>query len=845
MIFSLRFIALIGGLSLFFVGAKPPMLRLGIIDERPADAWLNARLYPDSTFNMRAYEDAVKAERLKIALRGPASEGFDNAWQLEGPQNIGGRVNTLAMHPQNEQVIYAGYSRGGIFKTTNGGANWAPIFDGQNSLSISHIALNPSNPDEIFVGTGDLNIGSHYSIGNGIWKSPDGGETWESLGLEETGIISRIIVHPSNGNIVYAASMGKPSEKNTSRGLYKSTDGGTTWSQSLFVADSAGIIDLVMDPFNTNTLYAASWNRMRTNSVNFGTGPNASIYKTTDGGGTWTKLTNGLPSGNFARIGLAISAQTQGLLFTSYVGTNFQLSEVYKTTNGGTIWTDMEVHPAGLDSNAMGAFGWYFGQLRINPADDNDIFVLGVRNQRTLDGGLSWFQNVDVTPDLTGTHADNHDLIFAPSGDMILATDGGVYRIGPQETYWNKIENNPTTQFYRVGYNPHLPEYYFGGAQDNGTLVGNASTVNQWNRVWGGDGFQMRFHPTNSMAYFYESQNGGLVVTNDDSQSWADGDSGIIVGERRNWDFPYIISAHNPEIMYCGGERFYKNNSGSYPIWEPISEDMTDGLVYFSSVHSITCVAESPINLNYLYSGTGDGNVWRTKNQGITWESVHQNGLPNRYISSVHASPEMATRVFATVTGYKDGDYEPHVFRSDNQGDTWTDISSDLPQVAVNDIFIMPDHGDSVLFVGTDIGVYGTKNGGQTWERLGNNMPFIPVFDVELNPEQNRLIAGTFARSIQSYDITALLLPFVGTFDPLAMDISVYPNPATDWLRINLAGESSATLRLFDLSGRQLLTQKWSPAANSLPVNGLPAGTYILQVEFTGRRRMSKSVLVR
>ncbi len=811
-------------------------------EEHPEDAWMQSRLYPDHTFDAKAYDKALQAERLALQLRGPATAGFDNEWRLEGPGNIGARVNTIAVNPLNENIIYAGYSRGGVFKTENGGNTWLPIFDGQNNLNIGNIALNPSNPNEVFVGTGDVNIGGYYSVGNGIWKSPDGGQTWQSLGLEQTRVVSRIIVHPTDANVIYAGTMGAPYEKNNNRGLYKSTDGGQTWSQSLFVSDSSGIIDLVMDPFDPNTLYASSWNRMRTNKVNFVSGPDAKIFKTTDGGSTWTALTQGLPTDVMGRIGLAISAQTPGLVFASYTDTDSQLYDVYKSTNGGSSWTAMNTWATNFDTGILGGFGWYFGQLRVNPQDDSDVFVLGVGMQRTLDSGGDWFNAIDWQ--ISDVHADKHDLVFTPAGNMLLGTDGGIYKSSDQGSSWVKIENIAATQFYRVAYNPHSPDMYYGGAQDNGTLVGDYTSVNSWQRIYGGDGFQARFHPTDPNIFFVEYQNGALNATTDGGQSFNDATLGIDGADRKHWDFPYIISAHNAERMFCGTQRMYQNNSGAWADWFPISDDLTDGLVYFSSAHTISSVAESPLNENYIYAGTTDGNVWRSTNQGGSWEAIHQNGLPDRYISAVNASPDNEGHIFVTQTGYRDGDYVPHVFRSDNNGNTWVDISSNLPQVAVNDLFVLPGYDDQLLFVATDIGAYGSIDGGISWERLGTNMPFVPIFDIEFNVSQSRLIAATFARSIQSYDISELLQVVENKDITPSLTIGVSPNPVCDILQITLPEQSGATIRVFDIQGRQVAQKQWSPASSEISVAELAAGTYVIQAQLPKRKYLSQAFVV-
>ncbi len=726
------------------------------LDEKnfPGDNFFFQRSFPDTTFDIKAYISAFEEMKSLAKQRSVVYDGFDAEWTTQGPGDAGARINTIAVDPTDDDIIYAGFSGGGIFKTIDGGSTWNPIFDDQPYLAISDITLDPSDANVIYVGTGDHNVTGYPYIGDGVYKSEDGGTTWQHKGLTDQRIVSRLIVDPTNSNIIYAACLGLPFERNEERGLYKSIDGGDTWSQVLFVSDQSGIIDLLINPDNPQILYAASWDRIRNNTESIVAGPNAKIYKTIDGGNTWINLTNGLPTGNQGRIGLTMSGTNPNIIFAMYVGTNSQLQGIYKSTDAGQNWSAIPTDSGtGLSSNALGGFGWYFGQLRVDPNNDNRLYLLGVNLWYTSSSGNLW---VRLTP-LTGPnapHVDNHDVVFN-NGDVYLGTDGGMYKRNLGSSTWNDIENIPATQFYRTGYNPHEIDEYYGGSQDNGTLAGNAAGINDWNRLLGGDGFQISFHPTDPDIRYAETQNGNIFMKPNANTGFLNATNGIIPGDRRNWDMQYIISSHDPNVLYTGTYRVYKSDEDGLPLWSSISDDLTDSIIYASNFHTITTLGESPLNADYLYVGTTDGNVWRTLNGGSSWDSLHSN-LPNLYITSIVATPDSADHVFVAHSGYKYNDFIPHIHYSTDNGDSWQDISGDLPQLAINNIFVIPNYDDQVIFVATDGGVFGTLDGGSSWQRLGSNFPYVPVYDIDWNIAKNELIAATFGRGIMTYPLDSI-----------------------------------------------------------------------------------------
>ena len=717
----------------------------------PSDYFFLQRSYPDVSFDYRAYGQA-----LDIAKRGAKntlSTRANNKWTTQGPGNIGGRINTIAVHPTDPDIIYVGAAAGGVFKTIDGGQNWAPVFDDFSFLAIGDIVISHHNPNVVYAGTGDVNISGYPAIGDGIYKSTDGGQSWTHLGLAEQSIVSSIIVDPTDSMTLFVGTMGIPFERNNQRGLYRSKDGGQSWSQVLFISDQAGIIDMVHDPVYPGIIYAASWDRIRNNQESTISGSGGAIWKTTDNGDNWRKLTGGgFPSGPLGRIGLAVDGSTPFMIHAVVVGTNSHVEGVYHSLDAGNNWNEIS---GNLDPNALGGFGWYFGKIRVNPANPSEIYVLGVQLHKTDNSGNSWFESDPPWWNYI-VHADKHDLVFGPGGIIYLATDGGLYRSVDNGSSWTDAENIPNTQFYRVATNPHEPGIFYGGAQDNGSTGGNQSIINSWPRIFGGDGFQMSFDPDSSNIFYVQTQNGGLYYTRDNGSSFQQNFYGINESDRVNWDAPFMLSHFDPRRQYTATYRVYKNTNGPGGVWDSISPDLTDGLIFHSRFHTVSTLHESPKNEQILYAGTTDGNVWITPNGGLNWIDI-TGSLPNRYVTSVKASSVDSSVAFVTHSGYKYNDFFPHIHKTDNYGATWTDISGNLPPLAINDVYIYPTD-DKIIFVATDGGVYATINGGQNWYRLGDNMPIIPVYDLEIEKTSMTLVAGTFARSIMTFDLNDLII---------------------------------------------------------------------------------------
>ncbi|MEL7221209.1 MAG: hypothetical protein AAGJ93_07820, partial [Bacteroidota bacterium] len=439
---------------------QEPVTTIDPATTRPDDDHFLQRAWPDGEISYRTYTQGLKKAKQQALEKGTVA-GFDQEWRTAGPANIGARINTVAVHPENDNIMFAGFSRGGVWRTTNGGQSWSPVFDDQLFLSIGDITFDPSNPNTIYVGTGDPNISASFMIGDGIYRSTDGGDTWENIGLGDLNIITQIRVHPTDPNTIYAAAMGVPFERDDERGLYRTTDGGASWQQILFVSNQSGIIDMVMDHTDPSVLYVSAWDRIRNNQESTVSGPNAKIFKTNNGGDDWQQLTNGLPDDEQGRIGLAIAPTNAQHLYACYVGTNSRLYEIFESLDGGASW-EAVLNPESfnpISDTPLGGFGWYFGKIRVNPTDENDIYLLGVDMWRSRDAGENWEM---ATPPWWeySVHADKHDLIWNAQGEALLATDGGLYKGTNDMQNWEDIENIPCTQFYRIALNPHLPKNY-------------------------------------------------------------------------------------------------------------------------------------------------------------------------------------------------------------------------------------------------------------------------------------------------------------------------------------------------------------------------------------------------
>ncbi len=802
--------------------------------------WLQ-RTFPYGKADRDAYPLALNQRRAMIRQNALKKNTQVN-WEFAGPENIGGRVVDIEYNPRNPQIVYVAAATGGVFKSLNGGQSWQAVFDNQGMLNIGDIALDPQHPDTLFVGTGEANGGHNNFPGNGIYKSTDGGQTWEQTGLEESVSIGRILVGSHNGQRVVVAAVGSYFEPNPQRGIYISEDGGHSWNQSLFVTDSTGAIDVILDPNNPDFMLAAMWERVRRPVYRSQThlyGKTSGIYKTTDGGAHWQALgpANGLPDAQQARvgrIGLALhSSETRRTLYALYTdGSN--ISGFYRSTDDGAHWQDTGA--SSTLSDGGGGFSWYFGQVRVHPLHPDTVFVLDVSFMRSEDGGKTWPIRYGYSgPDVL--HVDHHALAFHPvHPDTILeGNDGGVNRSDNGGKSWIKAGFLPITQFYEIGLDAQKPERLYGGSQDNGTMRTINGGTADWERIWGGDGFYVLVNPQNSAEIYCEYQFGSLYKTEDDGVSFSFITPPAPDDEPTNWSTPVVMDPQNPSTIYYGTNRIWRSkDSGMH--WTAISSDLTRGLED-AGVNTITTIAIAPGDSSVIYAGTADGQVWQSMDYGVNWQSV-SDSLPFRWVTRVVVDPQNEGTVYVTYSGLKWGEAQPHVYRSEDFGFSWQNINSNLPDAPVNAIVIDPECSQTI-FVGTDVGAFVSFNSGQSWQVLGNGLPAVVVSDMKVHPLTHELVAGTHGRSMYKLDLNKLtsIKPQAQTAQEFEL-FQNYPNPfnPSTVISYQLPVNSNVELTVYNALGRKvavLVNQEQVSGQHSVTfdASGLASGVYYYRLK--------------
>ena len=525
------------------------------------------RAYPYDRINFEQLKEARADARV---LEMQAAGGRGGAWVERGPTNIGARVTDLAVHPTSTNIVYAAMASGGVFKSTNGGINWTPIFDDESVLTIGDLTLDPNTPSTVYVGTGEANSSSFSWFGEGMYKSTDAGATWSYIGLEETRYIGRVIVDPNDSDRIWVAGMGSLFGTDSNRGVYRSLDAGDNWTKVFALTDSTSCVDLAIHPTNTDIIYAAMWERVRGLTYRRSGGPSSGIWRSHDGGDNWTELTTGLPSGSsVGRIGIAVAKSSPNVLYAFYCDDPGYFMGVYKSTDGGDSWAQTN---DGNLSNLTSSFGWYFGQIRVDPADHTRAFVMGVPFYRTENGGFSW-QEVGYD-----NHVDHHAIAFDPfdPSRVYNGNDGGIYVSNDSGDNWTKLYDQPTNQFYAIEIDYQNPNRLYGGTQDNGTLRTVDGDPDDWERIFGGDGFFIVVDPTDSNIIFCEYQNGNAYKSTDFGYNWSWALNGVDDNDRRNWSSPIVMDPSNPNTVYFGTYRVWKTtNQGD--SWSAISGDLTDG----------------------------------------------------------------------------------------------------------------------------------------------------------------------------------------------------------------------------------------------------------------------------
>ena len=687
-----------------------------------------------------------------------------------GPAVAGGRVHDVEAVPGRPATIYVGAASGGVWKSINGGTTWRPLWNDLPNSSIGDIALAPSNPEIIYVGTGGPNNRQSTLYGNGVWKSTDGGETWTHLGLVETRHIGRIQVHPADPDIVYVAALGNLWKANRERGVFKSTDGGRSWRKVLYIDEDTGAVDLVIDPEDPRILYAATYQRRRRTFGFNGGGPGSGIYKSTDGGESWSELTNGIPEGDKGRIGLAI-ARTNPKVLNATIE-HGSASGTYRTEDGGATWEQVSrTNPRPM----------YYSHIYIDPTDQNRVYVLGTTAYVSTEGG----RNLRALPSRQsydfGVHSDHHALWIDPGNPefLILGGDAGIHMSWDRGITWRRFNNFVIGQFYGIGVDMREPYRVYGGMQDNHSWMGPSRTrrvigiVNDdWRQTGFGDGMYAQPDPLDYRRVYLDANDGNLTRFDPETGSSESIRPAPPPGEPRyrfDWTAPILISPHDRMRIYFGGNRLFISEDGgdSWRRTEDLSRRIDrDALPIMGvmpgpgvlarndgtgSYGEIVTVDESPLVEGVLWVGTDDGNLQVSRDGGAVWTNVAGNvpGVPEgTYVSRVVASHAAAGRAYATFDAHRDGDFQPYVFVTEDYGRTWTEITTGLPREgSVNVIREHPANPD-FLIVGTEHALFISLDRGRNWMQLKNNFPTAPIDDLLIHPRENDLVLGTHGRGI-------------------------------------------------------------------------------------------------
>ncbi|HZR23403.1 MAG TPA: hypothetical protein VFA59_07450 [Vicinamibacterales bacterium] len=698
-------------------------------------------------------------------------------WRSIGPANTGGRVDDFAVArvPGAPDAIYVATASGGVFKSTNQGTTWTPVFDGVDAMmSIGDVTVSTANPSVVWVGTGEANNRQSSSWGDGVYKSSDAGRTWKPVGLKDTHHVGRIVTHPTNSDVAFVAATGHLWGPNTERGVFKTTDGGQTWKKVLFVDANTGATDLVMDPQNPDILYAAMYQRQRTAWGFNGGGPGSGIYRTEDGGTTWAKLTNGLPRGDKGRIGLDVF-RGDGRIVYAVVEAAGREAGVYRSVNRGDTWEQL---------TALNPRPMYYSQIRLDPKDRNRVYLLGSnRGFYMSDDGGKDFRDV-----FSMIHSEDHALWIDPddTNHLIVGGDGGVSISWDRGQTWLFRDNLPIGQFYEISADMDDPYSICGGLQDNGHWCIPSATRLRYGishregfNIGSGDGFYAKIDPTDSRTVIVESQDGRANRVNLatlERQAIAPlPPERLQKGERErwNWNTPIVMSAFDPRVLYMGSNVVFRSPDRGV-TWKAISPDLTlhldrdtlpmmgapvperalsrhDGT---TSYGTLTTIGESPLDAKVLYTGSDDGQLFVTRDGGIKWTNLtpRLSSLPDRTpVSSVLPSKHVAGRVYVTFDGHANDDYRAYVYVSDDFGQTWRSITTGLPDTSVHKLREHPRNA-RLLFVGHERGISVSIDGGASWASLNLNMPNVPVDDLLIHPRDNDLIVGTHGRSLWILD---------------------------------------------------------------------------------------------
>ena len=732
-------------------------------------------LFPFQGIEAQRKQKNQKTEAKKVSL-----DAFK--FRNVGPAFLSGRIADIVTHPENSNVWYVAVGSGGVWKTENAGTTWSPIFDDQSTYSTGCITLDPSNPSTVWVGSGENVGGRHVAYGDGIYKSTDDGKTWKNMGLKNSEHISEIIVHPDNSDVVWVAVQGPLWSKGGERGLYKTTDGGANWKQVLDNNEWTGVTDIMVDPRNPQIIYAATWDRHRTVAALMGGGPGSGIHRSDNGGNTWRKLTDGLPSSNMGKIGITISPQQPDVVYAA-IELDRTKGGVYRSANRGESWTKMSNTVSG------GTGPHYYQELYASPHEFDRLYLMNVRVLTSGDGGKTFSQLPE-----RNKHSDNHAIVFKKEDPnyIMLGTDAGIYESFDSAKTWRYIKNLPLTQFYKVAVNNAEPFYHmFGGTQDNGSAGGPSATDERegiankhWYKTLFADGHQSATDPVYNDIIYAETQQGGLhrvdLTTGEQVSVQPQARAGE-PHERFNWDAPILVSPHNPARLYFASYRVWKSESRG-DDWEPISGDLTRNeeritlpimgrqqswdnawdVGAMSNYNTITSLSESPIQEGLLYAGTDDGFIQVSENGGDSWRAIPVTnlGLPARsFVNDIKADLYDVNTVYVALDNHKEGDFNPYLYKSSDKGLTWKSISNNIPKRTLVWRMVQDNVKKNLLFAATEYGVYTSLNGGDSWQKLPGT-PTISFRDITIQKRENDLVAASFGRGFFVLDDYSALREF-------------------------------------------------------------------------------------
>ena len=785
-------------------------------EETPHDFMFMQRAYPSGEIKTDAYANAIAWKRQNEQNR----RSGERIWEFAGPVNTGGRITDIEIPIDQPLTYYVGAASGGIFRTTDGGQSWLPIFDDQAMLSIGDIEISRNDTDVIWVGTGEVNAGggSLAYDGDGIYLSEDGGNSWQTKGLPDVGSIGKILLDPNDDNTIFVGAMGPLFRDDTNRGVYRSTDGGDTWEQVLFVSDITGVIDMAIHPSDGNIVYATSWERVRRPQFRDYGGETSRIYRSTDGGDTWQELTNGLPSNpaDKGRISIDIARSNPDVLYARYADAAGSIQGVYRTADGGDNWTEVN----SSDLTNVG-FHWWFRGIFVDPSDENTLYNVDFIVEKSTDGGNSWFEA------FPNVHVDQHAMAFNESvaGEVLLGNDGGFYKSDNDGASSVKDLTLPITQFYRFHVDAGNGDKIYGGTQDNNTIRTTTGGLNDWQPIYGGDGFQPLVDPTDTNIIYALSQNGNLGKSTNDGASFF----GLNApGSRKNWNSPILLDPQDPETIYFGANQLMKSENGG-ANWQAISPDLTNGSgggnLTFGTLYSFDV---STLDSNVIITGADDGTLSLTTDGGGNWTTISAD-LPDRWVTKVLASRFDAQTFYVTFSGYRFGEDNGHVYKTTDNGANWTDIGTSLPDIPVNDIV---QDAWGILFLATDVGVLASDDEGANWEVLGDNLPSVVVTDMHIDEPNSILYAATYGRSAYKMNIAFDIL---ANNDPSLVSWSMAPNPARE--RVQLQWQDTVeSLIIYDALGREMETIQLQGQEHSLDVSSWAAGVYFLRLGNTTKR---------